>query len=145
MTIPPLVKEIVVATPVSKAWEVFTAGVDGWWPVATHSMEPDRVEEIVFEARPGGRIFERWRDGTECSWGEVDVCDPPRRIRFSWHPNPERTAATEVEVEFSEVDGGTKVRLEHRGWDRLGAEGAESRGDYDGGWDYVLGLYAGAT
>ena len=141
----PLVKELRVAAPVERAWSVFTDGIDSWWPAATHSMEPERVREIVFEARAGGRIFERWHDGTECSWGEVGVCEPPHRIRFSWHPN-DRPAATEVEVTFTAAGDETHVRLEHRGWERLGDDAAASRAEYDPGWDYVLGLYeAGAT
>lgn len=138
----PLVKEVTVAAPVERAWQVFTREITAWWPVATHSVAPERVSEIVFEARPGGRILERWDDGTECVWGVVDLCDPPRRVRFSWHPNQDRPAATEVEVTFTPAGDGTKVRLEHRAWERLGDEGEESRRDYDGGWDYVLGRYA---
>lgn len=139
----PLVKELTVSAPPERAWTVFTEEIDSWWPVATHSMVPERVREIVFESRLGGRILERWSDGTEHVWGAVDLCDPPRRVRFSWQPNHDRPAATEVEVTFTGVEGGTLVRLEHRGWERLGAEeGAESRFDYDGGWEYVLGRYA---
>lgn len=140
----PLVKELTVAAPVERAWEVFTDEIASWWPIPTHSVEPDRVSEIVFEARPGGRILERRHDGTECSWGEVDVCEPPHRIRFSWHPN-DRPEATEVEVTFSAAGDATDVRLEHRGWERLGDDGAASRAEYDPGWDYVLGLFARAT
>lgn len=141
----PLVKEVTVAAPVERAWEVFTANIGDWWPASTHSIEPERVRDIAFEARIGGRIVERWHDGTECSWGEVEVCDPPHRLRFSWHPYLDRPEATEIEVTFTPVGDGTRVRLEHRGWERLGARGAESRGQYDGGWDFVLGRYAAAT
>jgi uncharacterized protein YndB with AHSA1/START domain len=138
----PLVKEVTVAVPVERAWAVFTDDMASWWPVETHAMEPERVRAIVFEARPGGRVFERWTDGTEWSWGEVDLCEPPHRVRFSWRPNHDRPASTEVEVTFTPSDAGTNVRLEHRGWERLGDEAAESRADYDGGWEYVLGRYA---
>lgn len=145
MTLPPLVKEIVVATPVEKAWAIFTSEIDTWWPVETHSIEPGRIKEIVFEAERGGRIFERRHDGTECAWGQVEECEPPHRVRFSWQPNHERPAPTEVEVAFTAVEGGTRVRLEHRGWERLGDEGAESRSHYDEGWGLVLGRYAART
>jgi uncharacterized protein YndB with AHSA1/START domain len=142
----PLVKQLTVAAPVEHAWKVFTDGITTWWPIPTHSVEPERVSEVVFEARPGGRIFERWDDGTECAWGEVDLCEPPHRVRFSWRPNHDRPAATEVEVTFTARGSATDVRLEHRGWERLGDEGAESRADYEGGWEYVLGRFAdGAT
>jgi uncharacterized protein YndB with AHSA1/START domain len=144
--IAPLVKEVTVAVPVERAWTVFTNEIDAWWPASTHSIEPDRVREIVVEARAGGRIVERWEDGTECSWGEIDVCEPPHRLRFSWHPYLDDRAATEVEVTFTAAEGGTIVRLEHRHWERLGAvQGAESRAQYDPGWDFVLGRYAEAV
>lgn len=138
----PLVKELTVAAPVDRAWRVFTDEITSWWPVPTHSVEPDRVREIVFEARRGGRIFERWEDGTELSWGEVDLCEPPHRVRFSWQPNHDRPGPTEVEVTFTSAGDATNVRLEHRGWERLGDEGPASRADYDPGWDYVLEKYA---
>lgn len=137
----PLVKELTVAAPVEKAWAVFTDEISSWWPSETHSIEPERVSEIVFEARPGGRIVERWDDGTEFSWGEVDLCEPPHRVRFSWHPQKEPGAATEVEVTFTATGNGTNVRLEHRGWERLGERAAGARADYDPGWDFVLGRY----
>ena len=143
--IAPLVKEIVVAAPIERAWTAFTTEINAWWPVATHSIEPERVAEIVFEGRAGGRIVERWDDGTENSWGEVELWEPPSRVRFSWQPNHERPAPTEVEVTFSAEDDGTRVRLEHRRWERLGAGAAESRSSYDSGWDLVLGRYAAAT
>lgn len=137
----PIVKELTVAVPVGRAWTVFTAGIDTWWPVATHSVEPADVKEIVFEARVGGRILERRHDGTECPWGEVDLCDPPHRIRFSWQPNAKRPAATEVEVTFTAVDGGTRVTLEHRGWERLGAGGPDRRDANGRGWAGLLPHY----
>ena len=142
--IAPLVKEVFVAAPVERAWTVFTDEIGMWWPVATHSIEPERVEEIRFEGRVGGRVVERWEDGTEWSWGEVEVWEPPRRVRFSWHPSRQPAAATEVEVTFSSAAGGTRVTLEHRNWELLGPTAAAVRDQYDGGWDFVLGRYAAA-
>ena len=137
----PVVKEVVVAAPVDRAWEVFTNGIGGWWPVEMFSVGMERTRDVVFEGRVGGRIFERWDDGTEKQWGEVRDWDPPQRVRFSWHPTEERPAATEVEVTFSAAGDGTRVRLEHRGWEALGDAAAESRGNYDGGWVRVLERY----
>ncbi len=139
--IAPLVKEVFVAAPVERAWAVFTGEIGAWWPVATHSIEPERVEEIRFEGRVGGRIVERWHDGTEWSWGEIEVWQAPQRVRFSWHPRREPGVATEVEVTFTAESGGTRVTLEHRNWELLGATGASVRAQYDEGWDFVLGRY----
>lgn len=140
----PLVKELTVAAPVEKAWAVFTDEIGSWWPVESHSIEPERVREVVFEARVGGRIVERWHDGTEYSWGEVELCEPPHRVRFSWHPRKDPDPATQVVVTFTAAGDATNVRLEHRGWERLGDDGAEARAQYDPGWDFVLGRYGDA-
>lgn len=39
----------------------------------------------------------------------------------------------------------TRVDLEHRGWERLGERGVETRRGYDGGWDEVFARYVEAA
>lgn len=136
-----LIKTVEIDCDVHRAFEVFTSGIDGWWPVAGHSLGEDEVERVEFEPRLGGRVFERWHDGTECSWGEVSVWEPPHRVVFSWLPNPENGRSTEVEVTFRAGGTGSIVTLEHRGWERNADEEAR-RHNYDTGWDRLLALYA---
>jgi uncharacterized protein YndB with AHSA1/START domain len=54
--------------------------------------------------------------------------------------------ATEIDVTFTPADGGTRVELVHRGWERF-ADPTETRASYDGenGWTTVLALYAAAA
>jgi hypothetical protein len=49
-----------------------------------------------------------------------------------------------VEVRFTAEPGGrTRVDLEHRNFERMGAAGGEKmRKDVDGGWPHLLDLYA---
>jgi uncharacterized protein YndB with AHSA1/START domain len=138
-------KAISLACPVERAFELFTSGISTWWPSRTHSVGEERVETVVFEERLGGRIYERWDDGTECDWGTVVVWDPPNRVVFSWQPNREQAGETEVEVRFAPEHDGTRVELDHRGWDRLGDEGNERHERYTSGWDRVLGAFADAA
>jgi uncharacterized protein YndB with AHSA1/START domain len=49
-----------------------------------------------------------------------------------------------VEVRFTPEDGGTRVDLEHRGWERAGAAAEKAAPQYGGGWDLVLARYAAA-
>jgi uncharacterized protein YndB with AHSA1/START domain len=145
-TIEPVQVAIEVRRGIEEAFRVFTAEIAAWWPVAGHSVEPDRVEAVVLEGRLGGRLYERWHDGGEADWGRVVAWEPPERLVLSWKPNPERTAATEVEVRFVAVEPDhTRVELEHRGWERLGDLGPEARASYDGGWPGVLDSYAGTA
>lgn len=86
--------------------------------------------------------------GEEADWGRVLVWEPPLRVVFSWHPNPEAPASTEVEARFSGETEGTRVEVEHRGWAALGDIAAERRAEYASasGWPMVIGLFeAGAA
>lgn len=138
----PVVVEVTVAAGAEAAFETFTADIASWWPVERHSIGEGRVVDVVMEGRAGGRVYERWDDGQERDWADVLEWDPPRRLVLSWHPNPDRDSATEVEVAFEPAGEGTRVRLEHRGWERLGAEADEARTSYETGWRPVLDLFA---
>jgi hypothetical protein len=56
-------KSLLVDAPVEKAFRVFTERMATWWPVKTHSIARDAVEDVVLEGRPGGRLYERARSG----------------------------------------------------------------------------------
>jgi len=141
MTIPAVRKSILVDAPVEQAFRVFTEGIATWWPLRTHSVAEERAETAVFEGGVGGRLYERTSDGKEHEWGRVLEWDPPRRIVYAWYPGRGDETSQEVEMHFTPTGEGTRVDLEHRGWERLGERGPEQRSNYDTGWDYVLGLY----
>jgi Activator of Hsp90 ATPase homolog 1-like protein len=135
-------KVITVRCPVEHAFRTFTEGIGTWWPLATHSRGEARAESVVIEGREGGRLYEVWDDGSEHSWGTVIAWEPPTRLAVSWKVNPEALAATEWEVRFVADGGGeTRVELEHRGWEALGAGADRSYASYDAGWDAVLGAF----
>ena len=145
-TIQPVVVAIDVRRGIEEAFRVFTAEIGAWWPVAGHSVEPDRVETVVLEGRVGGRLYERWHDGGEVDWGRVLAWEPPARLVLSWSPTLERRPPTEVEVRFLAVEPDhTRVELEHRGWERLGDLAAQARSSYEGGWPGVLDAFAGTA
>ena len=141
--IEPVVVAVEVRRGIEDAFRVFTAEIGAWWPVADHSVEPDRVAAVILEAGVGGRLYERWHDGHEADWARVLAWEPPARLLLSWQPNPDRPAPTEVEVRFLALEPDhTRVELEHRGWERLGAQGPESRAGYESGWPVVLESFA---
>jgi hypothetical protein len=148
-TVPPVVKTLVVARRVDDAFALYTREFGTWWPRATHSLGQEKVADILLECREGGRIFERWADGTEKLWGTVSVFDPPRRIVHTWHVSTDPAHASEVELRFDPVGANrTRVTLEHRHWERMsGAQAQETRDNYDKGWEGVLlgsfGAHAG--
>lgn len=131
-------KTITVDAAPETAFETFTRQIGSWWPIASHTIFEDRVQEVVFDERVGGRVYERSTGGEEADWADVLAWEPHSRFVLRWRVNPER-GPTEVEVRFTPEGSGTRVDLEHRGWDAIGD--AEGRAGYDPGWDFVLGHY----
>lgn len=138
-------KSLTVARSVEDAFSLFTEGMGSWWPLGRYSVGEERAETAVVEGREGGRLYERMTDGTEADWGRVTTWEPPNRIAFSWQPNADAPAATEVEVRFTPDGEGTRVDLEHRGWERLGGRAKAASDGYRGGWEEVLARYADAA
>jgi uncharacterized protein YndB with AHSA1/START domain len=134
-------KSVTVRCAPDRAFRAFTREIGRWWPLDKgFSYGGERAKEIFFDDRLGGRLYERFSDGTEFEIGRVTRCDPPTLILFTWK-SPQWEAATEVEVRFSAADGGTRVELEHRGFE-AGPEMAESGKRMARGWNTVLEHYA---
>jgi uncharacterized protein YndB with AHSA1/START domain len=141
---------IVVEAPLERAFRVFTEDFDSIKP-REHNMLSVEIAETVFEAREGGRIYDRGVDGSECQWARVLAYEPPNRVVFSWDISPrweierDLEKTSEVEVRFiSEAPERTRVELEHRNLDRHG-EGWEPERDAvggEGGWPLYLQRFA---
>jgi uncharacterized protein YndB with AHSA1/START domain len=141
----PLVKSVYVARTPAEAFEVFTAGIGRWWPLAAYSIRQAHAVTCVIEPRAGGAVYEQDDAGARFPWGEVLVWEPPRRFVMTWHPGRGAETAQEVELRFDPEGAGTRVRLEHREWQTLGADAEEARAGYAQGWEAVLGRhFAGA-
>ena len=142
--IEPVRREVTVAASVEETFRLFTVDMAAWWPLETHSMAADRedgtsVARLVFEARQGGRLYEIADDGTEGTWGRVLTWEPPNRLVLAWKPNLRDEPETEVEVTFAAIETGTRVSLEHRGWELLGERAEAAAAGYRSGWAYILG------
>ena len=137
----------------ARAFRLFTEGMGTWWPLDAYSRavaelaEQDvRAEWLEFQARPGGAVLEHLSDGTVLPWAEVTAWDPPARVQMAWRPHSMPEPPTEVEVSFAAEAGGTRVELEHRGWDALSDGFRESLHEiYGRGWPTTLDLFAAAA
>jgi DNA-binding transcriptional ArsR family regulator/uncharacterized protein YndB with AHSA1/START domain len=138
----PLVVEFQVDVPTEQAFDVWTRRCATWWP-SSHTLSGDPAA-ITFEPRAGGRIVERGHDGQEHAWGEVLDWEPPGRLRYLWHLFFDRSEATEVEITFTPAGAATAVRLEQRGWERLGAAGQVRKERTRGAWAAITAEYARA-
>ena len=146
-TIDPVVKSITVDRDIEETFRLFTAEINEWWPLETHSVSEDAMASVRLEGHTGGRIVETGVNGEEFEWGVVQTWEPPRELSFTWYPGMPPDSSLTVVVRFTEQNHGTRVVVTHSGWERLGAEGAKTRAGYDAGWELVFvqkfGQYAG--
>ena len=134
-----------------QAFELFTAGMGGWWPLGRCHVGLSPAVTIVIEPKAGGRWYERGDDGSESPWGETLVFEPFQRVVLSWrvdadwHYDP--AIRTEVEVNFvAQGPGDCLVQLEHRSLEQLGADAVRLQDAFDSqdGWSDLLRRFAEA-
>ena len=145
VVVAPVHKVLALACSPERAFEVFTAELATWWPLATHGVFKENAATVVFEAREGGRIVETSKDGAENVWSTVAVWDPPTRVVFTWAPDVDKSVQTEVEIRFAPDGDGTRFELIHRGWERWGDQANSYRTGYDNGWTGVLASFEDAV
>ena len=145
----PVRKSIQVRTSAERAFQVFTAEMDSWWP-RTHHIGSSPMKLVVVEGRTGGAIYTDQEDATQCPWGTVLAWEPPHRFLMAWRIGPnwkyekDLERCSEVEVCFTPVDDGTTlVELEHRNLHLHGGDVATMREKVDapGGWGGLLVLF----
>ena len=143
--IAPVRKSVVVDASPPQAFAVFTSGIDRWWP-KSHGIGASPIKQSFIEPFVGGRWYTHHEDGSDVVIGHVRVWQPAERLVISWEisaewkPDPRPAVSSEVEVRFTEEAGGrTRVDLEHRNFERMGAAAGEKmRKDVEGGWPRML-------
>lgn len=128
-------KSIQVARPQDLSFRVFCEEISQWWPAGFGG----EGSKVFLECALGGRLYERRADGSEYEIGRVTIYRPPSVVAFTWRA-PSWEVATQVEIRFIPDGGGTRIELEHGGWEQE-AKTREARGRYDSGWETMLGHY----
>jgi uncharacterized protein YndB with AHSA1/START domain len=146
MSIAPVKCSVYVKGTAARAFEIFTKSGGAWWPRGKTPARNPHVD-LVIEPKKGGRWFERDEEGMETQWGKVLDWDPPRRLVLGWQLNHQfrfdPSVLTRVEILFEELPGGvTRVSLEHRNLERLGAEAEALAGKIRAGWPERMGNFA---
>lgn len=142
-------KRVIVAAPLDLTFEVFTARIERWWPMASHHIGGADCAAVLIEPHVGGRWYERGTDGSECPWGEVLLWDAPNRVVLAWRISAswqfDPALHTEVDVRFTALDAGrTQVDLEHRGLSAYGEQAAAMHAAFNSpnGWNGMLDHFA---
>ena len=132
---PPASVRVSVRVPLdpATAFAIFTEEIDEWYVKGLATLGPDaRVDPDETMRFADGKLLvvrgERTRER-----GTVTVWEPGARLVFV------DAKQTEVEVQFTAVEGGTRVVLEHRGLERLAPDAAASTAKH--GWRRLTQFY----
>ncbi|MCQ0986277.1 SRPBCC family protein [Jiella marina] len=102
-------------------------------------------ENIEFEAKLGGRFVEPWVDpsGRErITRAEVTAFHPPEGFVMVW-ADEDWEFDTIVSVSLTPIEEGTRVVIEHQGWEKVGEpDRATYLLDHRNGWEHHLGNLA---
>jgi uncharacterized protein YndB with AHSA1/START domain len=128
-------KSIWVGRPPEVSFKVFCQDMAEWWPGGFGGKDA----KLYLEPATGGRFYEKRADGSEYEIGRVTAYQPPSIVAFTWRA-PSWDVTTQVEIRFSPEGEGTRVVLEHSGWEQS-AKTRETRANYDSGWGTILGHY----
>ena len=87
--------EIQIDAAPAKVFEALTTDIDTWWPHRT-----DERAKIVFEAEPGGRIYEDHGKAGHTMYGTVAAYQPPGKLvtvaQSGWGDAAYNTRNTEI-------------------------------------------------
>ncbi len=138
---------LVQATP-EEAFAIFTDEIALWWRTGTpYWNDRERARSVRIEPGVGGRFIEVHDPETDAGFevGRVTAWEPGRRLALTWtQVGWPDGVATDVEVTFEPVAGGTRVRLEQTGFERVPDAGTFI-GGYESGWRELLGWFAERT
>lgn len=136
-------KEIVIAAPIERVWQVLTDPVHaGNW---FGSGKP-----VSIDLRPGGamEVDHTFHDPSFKFQTKIVKVDPPRAFSYLWpvaSPGVPATEANSTLVEFTLVEesGGTRVRVVESGFSKLTVpaelEAMASVDSHNEGWPFMLG------
>jgi uncharacterized protein YndB with AHSA1/START domain len=141
----PVRKSIRVNVPQARAFEVFAARIDRWWP-ASHTLLKSPVKATIVESRIGGRWYQIGDDGSQCVNGFVRDWSPPSKLVLSWRLNAkfeiDDSVESGIEIRFiAEAPNATRVELEHR-ITAVDGEAMRTAVDAPNGWSAILAAYA---
>ncbi|HKJ23723.1 MAG TPA: SRPBCC domain-containing protein [Myxococcota bacterium] len=116
----------VVAAAPDDAFRLFTDEVDAWWRRGPRfRFRPGADGVMRFEGEAGGRLVEAFDAAGEDVYevGRILAWEPPGRLCFEFRARafaPGET--TRVEIRFEAVAQGTRVVVEHAGFEAFAAD-----------------------
>jgi hypothetical protein len=137
-----------LAVDPTTAFAIFTEEIGQWWrPGPLNWYDSARAVGIRFEPGVDGRWLEIYDEsaGDVLEIGRITAWEPGARLVLLYRDGGHQLDGTEVEVRFEPLEGGsgTRVTLEHRGWDKVARDiAAGKRETKRWGWAGILGWFS---
>jgi uncharacterized protein YndB with AHSA1/START domain len=146
-------KEVLLHAPCERVWQAIgdSAQFGVWFGVSFDAAftEGARLTGRIVPTAVDAEVAEKQKAYTGMPFEfTVERIEPPRRIRFRWHPfavepgvDYSGEPTTLIEFELSEVPGGTLLKITESGFDRIPlARRAKAFAANEGGWAMQLEL-----
>ena len=135
--------EATIPLPPAQAFDVYVQQMDVWWPrqgVFPYSFAPKstRPLHIRFEAKPGGRYYESFADGSEYVIGSISAWNPAAELAYTWR-DPTWDGSTDIRLRFAPQGDGARVTYTQDGFASAGV--AELSPYYQIGCEQTLSAY----
>lgn len=134
-----------VAVAPAVAFDVFTTEVDSWWKQGPRFRAGgDRPSRMCFEPGIGGRLLETYEDaeGGSFELGRIKEWKPAERLVFQMGGRDFAADQwTEVEIVFQAEGEGTRITLEHRGWEQFSDEHPVRHGLVGGAFRDMMSVF----
>lgn len=128
--------EFTVALPPRKTWDILTEAqhIEKWWG-----------NHVLLERMRGGKFSEDWtdEDGTpRHTDGIVTAIEDAKRLQLTWRDDGWHQE-TRVEFMLSPNETGTRVYLQHSGWEKFDIEADRQHAvdSYREGWQSLLNKF----
>lgn len=132
MSTEPAVAEITVPTEQTAAFVAFTAQMGEWWDAG---LTPDAATFTSIEIDPDGEVAMVHEEDRHV-WGRVTTWEPPREYAQDFWLGQDPDRPGRLRVTFEQLDGSTRVRVEHH-------DGPDGAADLIARWEDLLRRYAG--
>jgi uncharacterized protein YndB with AHSA1/START domain len=114
------------------------------WHVLTDPLHMEKWwgDNVLLEPQRGGKFSEDWTDddGTpRHSEGQVMAIEPEKRLQLTWQDDGWQHE-TRVEFMLSPNENGTRIYLQHSGWEKFEDEDQRRRAvdSYHDGWQALM-------
>jgi len=118
--------EIVYPYPVEHVWKALTNrdSLAAW--LMPNDFEPQIGHKFTFRAMSD----KGWTGTIYC---QIVALEPPHRVAYTWRGDPNQWE-TLVTFDLESTEGGTRLRLEHTGFEAGGKMGSSARDMMASGW-----------